>query len=523
MPLYPVSNYAMAGLNSDLIPSDVKFNFLTDGKNIRSVSGGISPFGGYTGMFNLPAGKDAHELAFIDSGQERFWLVCCANAIYRIEAALLDVSYSGMTTIGDSTKWSVTDLSGVPVINHPETNPVYMTQAMLKFEPLQWKPGQTWKQANQACYLMVAHKQFLFALGCVDNGKYIPDSIRWSSVADIGGVPQTWDPLDTTNVAGYTQLGGSGGAIVGALPLRDSLIIYRTHGISVIDYIGGNYIWRIRHLNSNIGLLANNAVVDVRGTHYLMSDGDVYKTDGNTITSIADKRMKKRFNSINKSLFKTCYALHNPPNSEILFVLPKAGSTYADIAFVYNYEYDSWYTRDMPLNVRSKFGMAIGKPNNWDVLATSWDGWSTPWDQDSTTPFDNLVMCLMPMEDKTSTTQIPKLVSLSSILGTNEVTFDSIIERTDLVLEDLDTATTIQQIYPHCQSANKVLIQVGSQPSPGAPVTWKPAVEFDPNTQRKVDMRTTGVLHAYRITVKDVKTDFTISGIDILYTKAGRR
>ena len=92
-----------------------------------------------------------------------------------------------------------------------------------------------------------------------------------------------------------------------------------------------------------------------------------------------------------------------------------------------------------------------------------------------------------------------------------------------LVLEDLDTATTIQQIYPHCQSANKVLIQVGSQPSPGAPVTWKPAVEFDPNTQRKVDMRTTGVLHAYRITVKNVKTDFTISGIDILYTKAGRR
>lgn len=523
MPLYPLSNYAMAGLNSDLIPSDVKFNYLTDARNIRSVSGGISPFGGYTGMFNLPAGKTVHELAFIDSGQERFWLVMCANAIYRIETSLLDVSYSGMTTIGDQTRWSATDLSGVPIINHPETQPVYMTQAMLKFEPLPWKSGQTWKQANQACYMMVAHKQFLFALGCTDNGKYIPDSIRWSSVADIGGVPQTWDPLDTTNVAGYTQLGGSGGAITGALPLRDSLIIYRTHGISVIDYIGGTYIWRIRHLNSNIGLLATNAVVDVRGTHYLMSDGDVYKTDGNSIISIADKRMKKRFAGINKALFRQCYALHNPPYSEILFVLPKAGSTYPDIAFVYNYEYDSWYCRDMPSNVRSKFGMAIGKPNNWDVLVTDWDGWSTPWDQDAATPFDNMIMCLMPMDDPLSTTQIPKLVSLSSILGTNEVTFSSIIERTDLLLEDLGQATTIQQIYPHIASANKVKIQVGSQKSPGGTITWKQPVEFDPNTQRKVDVRTTGVLHAYRITVDNVKTDFTISGIDILYTKAGQR
>lgn len=513
----------MAGLNSDLIPSDVKFNFLTDVQNVRSVSGGIAPFGGHTDMFSLPAGKVAHDLSFIDSGQERFWIVCCSNSIYRIESNLQDVSYAGMSTIGDQSKWSITDLSGVPVINHPESSPVFMTQAMSQFEQLPWKSGETWKDANQACYLMIAHKQFLFALGCVDDGKYIPDAIRWSSVADIGGVPSTWDPLDTTNVAGYTQLGGSGGAIVGALPLRDSLIIYRTHGISVIDYIGGTYIWRIRHLNSNIGLLAREAVVDIRGTHYLMSDGDVYKTDGNSITSVADRRMKKRFGAINKQLFNRCYALHNPPFSEIMFVMPKAGSEYPDIAFVYNYEYDSWGARDMPNNVRSKFGMAIGTPSNWDVLTTTWDGFSTPWDQDSSTPFDNLVMCLKPMDDPDSTTQIPKLVSLSSILGTNEVTFNSIIERTDLLIEDLDTATTIQQIYPHVSSANKVMIQIGSQSSPGASISWKPAVEFDPNSHRKVDMRTTGILHAYRIYVTDVKTDFTVSGIDILYTKAGRR
>ena len=88
---------------------------------------------------------------------------------------------------------------------------------------------------------------------------------------------------------------------------------------------------------------------------------------------------------------------------------------------------------------------------------------------------------------------------------------------------ELDEVTTIQQIYPHITSPNAVGIQIGSQQSPNGPVTWKPEVTFDPNTDRKVDMRTTGVLHAYRIIARDVKSDFTISGMDILYVQAGRR
>ena len=324
MPLYKVDNYAMAGMNSDLIPSDVTFNYLTDCQNIRAVSGGISPFGGYTNMINLPPNKIPHHMYFIDSGEERFWVVACDGAVYRVDSAVRDVSWTGMTTIGDATRWSTTDLSGVPIINHPESTPMFMTTAMLKFEPLPFSKGKTWKDVGKSAYIMVSHKQFLFALGTVEgtSGDYIPDAVRWSSVADIGGVPSTWDEADVTNVAGFTQLGGSGGAIIGALPLRDSLMVYRTHGISVIDYIGGQYVWRIRHLNSNIGLLAPDAVVDVRGTHYFMTDGDVYKTDGNSIISIATKRMKKRFAAINKARFRECYALHNTPYSEIQFVLP---------------------------------------------------------------------------------------------------------------------------------------------------------------------------------------------------------
>lgn len=523
MPLYQIQNYAMAGLNSDLIPSDVPPNFLTDGKNIRAVSGGVSPFGGYSSMFNLPADKDPQDLFYVDSGDERFWIIMCSNAIFKLEAAITDVSPTGMTTIAAGTKWSATDLSGVPIVNHPAMTPMYMTSAMSKFEELPFKAGKTWKAQGEACNIMVSHKQFLFALGCTSlNGGYIADSIRWSSVADIGGIPQTWDETDTTNVAGYTQLGGTGGAIIGALPMRDSLVVYRSHGISVIDYIGGQYIWRIRHLNSSIGLLSIDAVIDVRGTHYFLSDGDMYKTDGSSIVSVATKRVKKRLGAINKVNYDQAYAVHNPTNSEVLFVIPSSGSSFPNVAFIYNYEYDSWYIRDMPLNVRSKFGATISKPSNWDSLDTTWDGFTNSWDSDATTPFDNAIVALAPRDPAVSGS-VGKIISISAIIGTNVEPFSSIIERTDLVLVSLDQTTTIQRIYPHISSANSVMIQVGSQQAPGGSIMWKPAIQFNPNTQRKVDMRTTGILHAYRIFVDDVKTDFTVSGIDILYTEAGTR
>lgn len=519
MPLFKIGDYAMAGINSDLIPSDIPANYITDGRNIRAVSGGVSPFGGYAPLFNLPANKEPHSLYYITSGNESFWIIMCNNAVYRLQGNISDVSPSAMSTVGDMSRWSATDLSGIPVINHPVIGPMYMTPAMSNFHPLPFKSGQTWGEANQVCNMIVSHKQFLFALGISDNGNYIPDSIRWSSVADIGGIPQTWDALDTTNVAGFTQLGGTGGEIVGALPMRDSLVVYRRSGISVIDYIGGIYIWRIRHLNSSIGLLAMDAVVDVRGTHYFISDGDVYKTDGNSIVSIATKRIKKRFRSIDKANFKYAYSVHNASDSEVIFVIPNSGSAYPNVAFVYNYEYDSWYMREMPNNVKAKYGATISKPNNWDSLETTWDGFSNSWDGDNATPFDNSIVGLMPATD----TQPAKIIALNGIIGSNVEPFNSIIERTGLILETLDQATTIQRIYPHIESANTVMIQIGSQKSPGGSVTWKPAVEFNPNTQRKVDMRTTGILHAYRIFVNGVQTDFTVSGIDILYVEAGKR
>ena len=116
-----------------------------------------------------------------------------------------------------------------------------------------------------------------------------------------------------------------------------------------------------------------------------------------------------------------------------------------------------------------------------------------------------------------------KFALLDYILGFNSEPYSSIIERTDLAIGGLDTAKIVTRLYPHVVGGSSVKIQLGSQQYPGGPVTWKLAVDFQPNIDRKVDIRSSGVLHAYRIMATDVTANFILTGLDFEYQMAGKR
>lgn len=526
MPLAVISDLAMAGVNSDLIPSIMPANLLTHCNNVRAVSGGISPFGGHDELFELPnTTSKPGDMLYINNAISRAWYIFCNDKIFKLDSVFTEVQPSAMADLGDEKIWSSCDLGGVAVANHPSVGPLYLGEHDATFKDLPFKSGKTWADMKQGCNIMVSHKQYLFALGVTNNGNYVPDSIRWSAPADISGVPPTWDELDTTSTAGLTTLGGSGGAIIGAKAMRDALCIYRSQGITILDYVGGRYVWRIRHVSSSAGLISPDAIVDVNGTHYFISDGDIFRNDGNAITSIANARIKKRMQAVNKDLFDMSYAVHNPPNNEILFCVPSTGSTYPNVCYVYNYITNAWFVRDLPSNVKAAYGLTVRRLEDWEHINVNWDGWDHSWDDDSTTPFDNAVIAItLPIVDTDPTKSIPgKIIGLTSIIGLNIEPFTSIIERTDYLISTLSQTTTIQRIYPHIQGSGIVKIQIGSQQWPGGPISWKPPCEFDINNDRKIDMRTTGILHAYRIYSDDVTTNYLISGIDFQYVEAGSR
>jgi hypothetical protein len=96
--------------------------------------------------------------------------------------------------------------------------------------------------------------------------------------------------------------------------------------------------------------------------------------------------------------------------------------------------------------------------------------------------------------------------------------------RSSLVLEGVDkeTLTTITRVIPHIRSNGNVLIEVGSQDDAQAGIRWKPAVVYDTVLDRKVDIRSTGMFHAWRVSSIN-NAYFEFSGIDFEYEVVGAR
>jgi hypothetical protein len=83
--------------------------------------------------------------------------------------------------------------------------------------------------------------------------------------------------------------------------------------------------------------------------------------------------------------------------------------------------------------------------------------------------------------------------------------------------------TTITRVYPHIDGSSEVEIRFGSQQNAGGEILWAGGYrKFTPGKDRKIDIRTTGELHAYEI--RSTGTDFfDLTGMDIEYSMAGAR
>jgi hypothetical protein len=94
--------------------------------------------------------------------------------------------------------------------------------------------------------------------------------------------------------------------------------------------------------------------------------------------------------------------------------------------------------------------------------------------------------------------------------------------RTDLPIGGHEYNTTITRVYPQVEGTSTVEFKFGSQQYAGGPVAWAGnAREFTPGKDRKIDIRTTGELHAFEVRSKD--GFFKLTGMDIEFQQAGGR
>ncbi len=517
-----LNNIGLKGLSIDPLPWSLPPEFITFGQNFRIFAGSIQNSGGEVLWSTAPTAFNPGHLFHVGSTNSDFWLVMGRDKIYAFDGVTWSdltsaAGYAGLSD-DDELLWSACMLGGIPIVNNPLHVPEYWSPVSTGqiLQPLDFDPSNTWIAKSFHAKVFRSHRNFLFALNLEESGVEFPDSYRWSHPADINGLPVTWDETDDAFLAGKASLGGDGGVIIDGLSLRDAFAIYSESAIDVLDFTADEFVWRRRELSSTSGLLSRNSIVEVKGIHFLLSEGDIIRNDGNKIESIIHNRIAADFSSrIDQDNYDRSYVIRNNEKKEIWFCIPEAGVEFPNVAFIYNWRDDSWAIRDItPTGIAySATGSQSEPAEDWDTFIGNWDDSKAKWGSAALSPLNETLVSV----DRDNET-----LYLVDTTTTPDNDYQFTIERTDFPLLGDKQLTTITRIYPHIQSQGSVTIEIGSQDFPDASIRYKPAVIFNPATDRKIDVRTTGELHCWRISSLGKHT-ISMSGMTIEFVKAGFR
>lgn len=379
-----IPNAGSAGVIKDLSVHELPPNAWTDASNVRMLDGYAQQFLGHGAAYGTPSVTPYHVLP-VNVGDARYWLYAGAQKIYAVtisggvavhtnltrQSAGVDVNYTGVPNA-----WTSTLLSGIPIFNAGNTvDP-----------PQQWdlNPANrmttlsNWP-ANTYCKAMRTYKNFLIALNVTKGSNNFPFMVKWSSPADPGGVPATWDETDATNDAGEFDLAESNGRIIDGLQLRDSFMIYKEDSVWRMTYTGGPFVFSFQKVLGVSGALNRNCIVEVDGWHFVLTGSDVVVHDGQSATPILDKQSRRAlFQDMDVQAIDRSFVFKNPFLNEVFVCYASAGNSIPNKAMVWNYRDKTVSYRTLPNLHHANYGTVDFS------LSDSWDADSDPWNSDLT-------------------------------------------------------------------------------------------------------------------------------------------
>jgi hypothetical protein len=168
--------------------------------------------------------------------------------------------------------------------------------------------------------------------------------IRFSNQED----PEVYTPT-ATNTAGTFQL-DAGSKIMGAINAKDYLLVLTDTAAYSLQFVGPPFVFSLRQVGTNCGLIGKNALTYSNGVTYWMSnEGGFFAYDG-TVKSIPCLVEDFVFNNnnntvgINYNAAEIVYSAHNTLYSEINWFYPSKDSLQINRVVTYNYDEQTWTT-----------------------------------------------------------------------------------------------------------------------------------------------------------------------------------
>jgi hypothetical protein len=236
--------------------------------------------------------------------------------------------------------------------------------------------------------------QFRMLLFNIDEaGTDFPIKFRYT-VPNPTNIATDWT---ATGSGSRNMIQGAGSEIVNAVAIKDYVGVYKDKSISVLDYVGGSSIFATAVHIEGIGLLAQDAIVNLGTSHlFIGSDYNIYEWNGGweliPIGNAVKDYIKSNIYKTNKS---RCFAIPNYENTEAHFFIPIGTDDYPTRFLTYNWTDKTWALNTCAscsgggnLNIdgveKTMIGLSAGTVHNYDYSSTN-DG-STAINSYFTTP-----------------------------------------------------------------------------------------------------------------------------------------
>lgn len=514
MPIQRVSGCGQIGIVRDAFAHDAPENGWSNGRNIRFRNGYLESTSGHAQIYNPPS-VTPYFLLPMTTAAGRNWVYAGLQQIYSVSGTThtnVSRTFGGNYTATANNDWTGGVLGGLAVLNNPQDDPQFWNGvASGDFAAVTAWPAST------KCKAMRVHRNYLFALNVTKSGTAYPHLVKWSSAADPGALPTTWDETDQTKDAGETDLSDDPTPIVDACELGDQLIIYKEGAYYSCQYIGPPFIWRFQKISNKFGLLCRNGVANFPGGHIVLGQGDVYVHNGGEGRSILEGRMREwLFSQMDADYFGRSFVSVNPQSKEAWICFPSAGNTSCNLALVWNWESDTFGVREVPNVTCGADGVVDAAALlSWDADTEAWDDDSTAWD--SSEYAQTASRLLLGSADT-------KIYLTDSGKSFNGTPFMAYAEHMDMTLGDAGVRKMVKSVRPRIDALpGKVInVYIGTRDRLADAVAYAGPYPFTVGTDDKITCRVSGRFHAIKFETS-INLKWRMAAYDIEWEALGQR
>lgn len=478
-----VRNLTEFGIISDIASFETPANAFTDGNNVSFEGGAITKAG-----VRYPALKPTPEAINKVYAKDRVVYGCSTKNIYRYTSQWEKISHKAYN---GSTEWFITELSNVVVFCNIGDNPVYLDTKTKTIKELPGWGVENGQKAWRAGKIR-SFKNYLIALDLVEEGVEMKQRIRWSDIASPNEPPPSWDASATgknATSAGFNDLSEVKGAIIDAVSMNDYMLIYTTQEVVLMEYVGGNDIFRFRKVFEDLSMVSSECAVNVNGGHFVVTSNDVVIHQGaGSYTSIADGRIKQfLFREIGQGAANKVKVIAYPSKNEVWVMYPRRQSVGLYKAAVYNTKNNTWGFRDLPGITAIGYGVIPdGKERIIDTQKMTINSDGQIIDGIGKDLLKNSLYCVI--EDRTCWVldegKVAQKYLPCSVVKRN-MDFD------DWGLDET-SHKQINGIIPQFRGSGIVNISIGTSETAEEEPRWTTPVEFHIGKDRRANFRRTG-------------------------------